>query len=298
MSIDRKGFPALVVPRPLCMQRGAQPVTFRLLTFMNSDEDKMKNRLGFLLAFFLLFLCPALSFAGPGGKIASVVAETFWGKILVGVLVVLLLPLIIYLRIKENRAKKRVLYDLETIASYNPDFDWFTIRDRVQDCFYRVHAAWERSDVSQASDWMTDWYWQNQQLVFLDRWEKNGLVNVCEVDIISSIKPIFFTLRNYEGRPGEGSMLAVLIVAVMKDYLERKSDGELVEGSRQKKRVERVWSFVFENGQWLVSNIDEGSNSLAYIEMMKTVPTIKKTLDRHGTPDSARNAMRGSGGRP
>jgi hypothetical protein len=120
-------------------------------------------------------------------------------------------------------------------------------------------------------------------MVFLDRWERDGLVNICEVDKINSIKPILFSFRGDENRPGEGSELAVLIEAKMKDYLERKSDGKLVEGSRKKKDVERVWSFTYENDQWVVSNIDEGSNSLEYIEMMKTVPKIEEALELHGT---------------
>jgi hypothetical protein len=130
---------------------------------------------------------------------------------------------------------------------------------------------------------MTDWYWQNQQIVFLDRWERDGLVNICEVDKINYIKPILFSFRGVDNRSGEGSELAVLIEARMKDYLERKSDGKLVEGSRKKKDVERVWSFTLENDKWVVSNIDEGSNSLEYIEMMKTVPKIEEALELHGT---------------
>ena len=31
--------------------------------------------------------------------------------------------------------------------------------------------------MSEASEFMTDWYWRNQQLVVLDRWAAEGLVN-------------------------------------------------------------------------------------------------------------------------
>ena len=241
----------------------------------------MKNRIFCILVFFMLFY-PAFVFAGPGGKIARAVAETFWGKVILGGLVILFLPLIIYVLVKEYRAKKRVLRDLATVAKASPDFDWIKMRKRIQDCFHRVHAAWEKSDVSEASAWMTDWYWQNQQMVYLDRWERDGLVIICEVEKISSIKPILFTFRGDEGMPGEGSELAVLIMARMKDYLERKSDGKVVEGSKKKKDVERVWSFTFESGKWVVSNIDEGSNSLEYVEMMKTVPKIEEALELYG----------------
>ncbi len=234
-----------------------------------------------IVVFFLLFY-PAFAFAGPGGRIARAVAETFWGKVILIGLVIFFLPLIIYVLLKEYRAKKRVLRDLQIVARASPDFDWIKLRKRIQDCFYRVHAAWEKSDVSEAADWMTEWYWQNQQMVYLDRWERDGLENICQVEGIGSMKPIMFTFRGDEGTPGEGSELAVLISARMKDYLERKSDGKLVEGSRKKKEVERIWCFTYERGKWVVSNIEESSRSLEYIELMKAVPKIEEALELHG----------------
>lgn len=241
----------------------------------------MWNKILTILVFSILFF-PAFVFAGPGGKIASAVFDTFWGKVILIALVIFFSPLIIYVLLKQHRAKKRVLSDLQIVARVSPDFDWIKLRKRILDCFYRVHAAWEKSDVSEASEWMTDWYWRNQQMVYLDRWERDGLVNICEVEQISYVKPIMFSFRGDEGNPGEGSELAVLISAIMKDYLERKSDGKLVEGSRKKKDVERIWSFTYESGKWVVSNIEEDSNSLEYIEMMKTVPNIEEALELHG----------------
>lgn len=238
---------------------------------------KVLNNLVLLILFF-----PAFVSAGPGGKIAKAVSETFWGKVILIAMAIFFSPLIIYVLLKEHRAKKRVLADLQIVARVSPDFDWIKVRKRIQDCFYRVHSAWEKSDVSEASEWMTDWYWQNQQMVYLDRWERKGLVNICEVEAIGSIKPIMFSFRGDKGCPGEGSELAVLICARMKDYLANKSDGKLIEGDRKRKEVERVWSFTYEGSKWVVSNIEEGSNSLEYIEMMKTVPKIEEALALHG----------------
>ena len=238
---------------------------------------------------FFLLCFPVFVFAGPGGKIAKAVIGTFWGKVIFAGLFIVFLPFIILTLVKEHFAKKRALKDLRIIATLSPDFDWIKMRKRIQDCFFRVHAAWEKSDTSEANDWMTSWYWQNQQMVFLDRWKKEGLVNYCHVSKINSIKPILFSYRADAGKVGEGSELAVLINAHMTDYLERKRDGKLIEGSRETKDVERVWSFTYENGKWVVSNIDEGSNSLEYTDLMKQVPNIEETLKLHGTiPPAAR----------
>ena len=248
----------------------------------------MCKRIIHYLIFFILFY-PAMAFAGPGGKIAKAVAETFWGRVVLAALVILFLPLIIYTMLKEHFAKRRVLKDLKIVAAIYPDFEWIQLRKRIQDCFHRVHAAWGESDVSEAAEWMTDWYWKNQQVVFLDRWRRDGLVNICEVDKINYIRPILFSLRGQENAPGEGSELAVLIEAHMTDYLERISDGKLMEGARKKKDVERVWSFTYINGKWVVSNIDEGSNSLEYIEMMKSVPNIEEAMRIHGAAVNSGN---------
>jgi hypothetical protein len=61
-----------------------------------------------------------------------------------------------------------------------------------------------------------------------------------------------FAFRGNGKKPGEGSELAVLIDARMKDYLERRNDGKVIEGSKKKKDVERVWSFTYENEKWVV----------------------------------------------
>lgn len=49
---------------------------------------------------------------------------------------------------------------------------------------------------------MTDWYWQNQQMVYLDKWKRNGLVNICEVENIVNIKPTMFAFSGDDATPG------------------------------------------------------------------------------------------------
>lgn len=225
-----------------------------------------------LLTILLIF--PATVLAGPGGKIAKAVFETFWGRVILGLLTAILLPLILWVTFKEHRAKKRAIKDLAHVGQVHPDFHWIKLRQRVKDAFTRVHDSWSKTDVSIASNWMTSWYWQNQQLVYLDRWEREGLFNHCEIFKINKMFPILFSYHSENGEPGEGSELAVIIEAKMTDYLMRKSDGVIVEGSKKKKDIERIWSFTYHKGQWLVSDIDEGSNSLAYVDMMKSVPAI------------------------
>lgn len=231
---------------------------------------------------FIIVVClvvvaePAL--AGPGGKIAKAMYQTFWGKVVLFGLVVFFMPLIIYTLIKEKIAERRARKDLRYMTQFSALFEWLKIKERVTDCFYRVHAAWSKEDVSQAADWMTDWYWQNQQVVHLDRWEREGLINICEVKRINNIKPLLFAHRN-DGGSHEDSMLVMSITAHMKDYLQDRSNGKVVEGSKTWQDVETIWTFTLRNGKWVVSNIEEDTMSMVYAKMVADLPNIEDTLD-------------------
>jgi hypothetical protein len=222
---------------------------------------------------FLMCVVSAMepAVAGPGGKIASAIFQTFWGKVLLFVLVILFLPLILYTLVTEYLAQRRTLKDLRKLAQVNKLFDWLTLRDRITDCFYQVHAAWRKEDMVEASEWMTDWYWQNQQLAYLDQWAKDGLVNHCRVKRISHLNPLFLAYRSDE-QEAEGSRIVVSITANMEDYLAKRETGKVVEGKKGFKSVETVWTFIVQNGQWVVANIDEGSLSLAYIQLANELP--------------------------
>jgi len=78
-----------------------------------------------------------------------------------------------------------------------------------------VHSGWEKEDLSDVSGWMTDWYWQNQQLAHLEKWKRDGLVNICDVKKITNIKPLLFVHRNH-GQEHEDSMVVISIEAKMK----------------------------------------------------------------------------------
>lgn len=239
----------------------------------------MTPRSAALLAFAVLALLavaePAL--AGPGGKIARAVFESFWGRVLLGALTVLLLPLVLWVVVKERIAAKRALADLAFMARRSPLFEWLKLRERVTDCFSRIHAAWTKEDVAEASEWMTAWYWQNQQIAHLERWEREGLRNVCNVKKVKSLRPLLFAHRN-DGAEHEGSMVVVEITAHMQDWLEERASGKVVEGSRKWKDVETLWTFTLEDGRWVVSQIEEGSLSLAYADLAKTLPPVESTL--------------------
>lgn len=243
----------------------------------------MRKSLFLLLVFVAVAVCwmmlPDPAFAGPGGKIASAAFRTPWGRVVLGFLVVLFLPLFLYVWIKEAIAVRRSLRDLQRLAQVDERFDWLALKDRITDAFHRVHAAWSREDMREAAEWMTGWYWQNQQLVHLARWERDGLVNHCRVKSIKGIKPLFV---RYRGRAGslDGSRIVVAIDASMEDYLAERETGKVVEGKKGYAVVGTVWTFLHEGGRWLVANIEEGGMSLQYAKLQNELPELPSADSR------------------
>ena len=255
------------------------PTMAMLLSFPGKNEGIMKRATIFVVFLVIIFALVVVepAFAGPGGKIAKVAFETFWGRIILSILVIVFLPLILYWLVSEKLSERRALRDLRFMAGYDAVFDWLKVRERAKDCFQRVHSGWEKENLSGVSDWMTDWYWQNQQLVHLEKWKREGLVNICNVKKMTKIKPLLFIHRN-QGAEHEDSMVVISMEAKMNDYLQDRNTGKVVEGNRRYKTVETVWSFTLENGEWKVSDIEEDAMSLAYAKLRKELPDIESTV--------------------
>ncbi len=74
-------------------------------------------------------------------------------------------------------------------------------------------------------------------------------------------------------------MVVISISAKMKDYLQDRESGKVVEGSKKYKVVETIWSFTLENGQWKVSDIEEDDMCLIYAKTMRELPMIESTVE-------------------
>ncbi len=228
------------------------------------------------LVVLLLFTLES-AYAGPGGKIASVLFDTPWGKVILIVLTICFAPLIVYMQFKEYFAVKRASNDLRYMASYSDNFDWFKLQLRVKECFFRIHMDWDAEDLSNTSEWMTSWYWQNQQKIYLDRWQSQGLKNVCKVKRIISIKPLLFKHRNHENNH-EDSTLSISVKAYMQDYLQEKETGKIVEGNDKFKDVETIWTFVLQADSWRVVDIEEDAMLFEYLKEYRKLPKIEETI--------------------
>lgn len=227
----------------------------------------------FLVVLFLVITAqPAL--AAPGGKIVSGLFKSAFGKVLLVIVFFVFLPIIVYTWIKEKSAEENTLKQLDKLAAIDPNFDWIQLRKRITDCFNRVHAAWRAEDMSVASQWMTSWYWQNQQLVYLNQWAQRGLVNYCHVKIIRTIRPLHLKYQPNDNGTSDGSRLVVSITANMEDFLADRTTGKIVEGAKGYDDTEHVWTFILQDHRWVVENIEEGSTSLTYAQLPPEVPDV------------------------
>ncbi len=226
----------------------------------------MNKRALFFLALLLLFVCiPDLAFAGAGGSIAKAITKSFWGKVLLLLATIILSPIILYLFLREKIAIRKTMKDLAQLAKVNPVFDYFHIKSRATDIFTRVQHSWDKNQIEDASEWMDNWYWQNQKIIHLEGWENKGLGNTVNVKKVKSIDPLF--VQWSDAKDAENAIVVVSINALMQDYLYQKSTGVIVEGDKEYKEVETIWTLVLHQGKWVVQNIEESEMALSYAKM-------------------------------
>lgn len=234
----------------------------------------MKSNTRILLIFAFIVLCftldPEWALAGPGGTIAKGLFKTWYGKLLMVVLTIVLLPLIIYINMKEffvTRKNKKILNQLGVI---NRDFTWLTLNKSVKNAFQRVYLAWNREDMQEVSELVSSWYWQNQQIVHLDEWKRRNLKNECRLKSVGSIKPLHLDITDEPNL--EGSRIAFSITASVEDYLIHRETKKVVEGKRGFGDEEKIWIMEYANGQWKLDDIQEGSMSLAFARTENSIP--------------------------
>lgn len=140
----------------------------------------MNNIIKLYLVLFISLAQFSLLMAGPGGTIAKSLTDTKIGKFIVLILIVVLFPFVVFGFIKDKILYRKTMADLVKLGMKDGRFRWLTLKTRITDVYTRVHRAWDKKYMADVSDFMTDWYWQNQQFVHLDKWAQDGLENICQ----------------------------------------------------------------------------------------------------------------------
>ena len=229
-----------------------------------------KILLTILVIGFLFYIDPV--YAEPGGTIAKGLFKTWWGKLILFALCIVLFPLIVYTYTVEFFAVRKTKKQLNEIGLKNRDFTWLNLEKNVSNIFTRVYLAWEKEDMKEVSEYVNHWYWQNQQTVHLDKWKQENLKNICKLDKIKSVKPLYAELT--EEKNLEGSKIAFIISANIKDYLKDRDTHRIVQGKNEYGDEEKVWILEYTDGKWLLDDIRDGSFSLAFAKMKNLIPEI------------------------
>ena len=222
----------------------------------------MQQRAYLALILGIFMAAPAL--AGPGGVFKSPVI--WWAVI---ILLPVMLPIAIYIAIKERRQIRRTEADLARLAAVFPQYQWLTLRDRAQDAFTWMWSEWSQGKLEKSKQFVTDWYWENQQLL-LAEWEHKGWENVCDLSKIQSIEP-YFVAHSSEAM---GARVVVRIRAEVWDFLREKTTGKVIKGEDKIDSLETLWTFLWDGEQWLLNRIEPGSLSLEYAKLANIVPEV------------------------
>ncbi|MEP1487650.1 MAG: hypothetical protein ABJK28_04420 [Algibacter sp.] len=228
----------------------------------------------FLTIVFILFLFIDPVYAGPGGTVVKAIFKTWWGKVLISALCIILLPLFFYIRTVEFLAVRKAKKQLAKLGLINKDFSWLNIEKNVSNVFSRVYLAWGNENMKEVSEYVNHWYWQNQQLVHLDRWKKENLLNICKLESISSIKPLYLEIS--DNGKFEGSKIAFIITANIKDYLINRDSKKVVEGKNTYDDETKIWIMEYTEGKWLLDDIRNDEFSLSFAKMENVVPVLEK----------------------
>lgn len=228
-----------------------------------------KEWLFFITVIIILFTIDPV-YAGPGGTVAKAFFKTWWGKLILGLLTIIFLPLIIYIRLIEYRKARKIKKILTQLSLKHKNFHWLQLQKEFKNIIQRVYNAWSNEDMSEVKEYVNHWYWQNQQSVFLNQWKKENLKNVSNLKEIEKIRPLYLELTEEPNL--EGSRIAIAIDVVAEDYLKDRDTNKVVQGKSGYETLEYVWFLEYTEGKWLLDAIEEGGLSLEVAKMPNVIP--------------------------
>ncbi len=234
----------------------------------------MKHSIRNLYALNTLWLTAALlslasdAWAGPGGIIKAA-ASTPFGRVVLGILFILLSPFIISYLIKRALQIRKTRKDLALLATIHPQYKWLDVKDRTTATLQWVWSAWGEQKMEKSAAFTTEWYRINQQM-FLDDWARIGQENVCRLHRIKNISPLFVQ-HNAENN-GEGSRIVLDINLRVTDYLKDIESGKVVEGDKKIADMETIWTLVWNKGEWRLNLIESAGMEWSYLTMPNELP--------------------------
>ena len=222
-----------------------------------------------IISLLCVMIFPEFSIAGPGGFVKAA-ARTFWGKVVIFALIIFFAPLVIWYLLSRTISIRRTKKHLKQLSKIDSNFDWMQIKERVTEVFYWVHSAWDQKNMELAKDYVEDWYIRNQQMI-IDKWEREGIMNIVSHVKIKSINPLYVS---YNPNEPSKNRIVLEIDAEMRDYLVDIASSKVVKGDKTLGDMSTVWSFIFKNNKWTLSMIEESDTVMDYLSETNDVPIL------------------------
>lgn len=220
-----------------------------------------------VVAFALSAAFPMDAWAGPGGVFVKAAAKTPFLRGVLAILALVFLPLIVYVYARQALGIFRTRRDLSALAETEPQYSWKLIEKQARASIEAVYAGWKRGDLSAATDVMAPHYFESQ-VALLDRWRAEGKRNVCELQRLGGLSPLWVRAET----DTEHAALALLARGRQLDYLQEVETRRVIKGNRERaKSFESVWLFSHQQGRWCVYGIQPGNESLAYARLPNRV---------------------------
>lgn len=234
----------------------------------------------FIIIITLIVVFSDSLLAAPGGKILSSKGSKmflervfyyltknplFW--FLAVLMIILLLPFIIYNYIIELYSITKSKKQLSKVSKLNQEFNWLKIKANLRKIFISVHEAWNNQDLEQTNNYISNWYKETQQTLYLDSWKKNEKQNITNIKNISKIVPIYFYQSNFH--KFEGSYLVVKFRVNIEDYLIDVATNMIIDGEKGYKYMDVYWTFIFTQNGWKLDHIEDLDSSKDYLSIKK-----------------------------
>ena len=228
-----------------------------------------------LVAVCIIVISPEAD-AAPGGQFVKQALKTKFGRIggiIVGGLLlvacILLLPLILYVQYKKSAGIRKTKSDLAVLADKYNWFEWTTLRARIKLAVRDIGKVWSSGDLSSVSSFMTSDYFASQQEL-LRRWQDEGKQIVYRLEKIQRIDPLAVSVED----EATHSWIRVLVTVDCVDYMRDQHTLEVIKGEvGTTSGFRSVWVFVHQNGEWLLSGIEDASTAFAWASEKNRIDT-------------------------
>jgi Tim44-like domain len=197
---------------------------------------------------FLLLLAPEVVLARAGGG-GGGHGKGSWLNI-IALPILLIYSAIITHQVRERNRACRFL--LARLKKLDPIWDLDSIRNRINQVFFKVQQAWTERDQNIARDCMSDAIFakhkmQTDQMISQHRQNVLEDINLIETDIVD-VEDFTDNRKDQFWVYVKGSMI---------DYMIDDRTGLLVSGDRKAEKFTELWKFLRTGDAWVLDEIDQ-----------------------------------------